>query len=95
MARTIIDVELEISQCNSALQDIVLGKRKTELIIGSGEYQNRYKFQEISPEWLQNKINKLQTELLSLAPNKEPTFRNHSTFAMVVPKFGSSEGGNY
>lgn len=93
MARTIIDVELELSQCNSALQDIVLGKRRTELIIGSGEYQNRYKFQEISPEWLQAKINSLQIELIALTPAKEPVFRNHATFAMVVPKFGSCDGG--
>ncbi len=95
MARTIIDVELEIAQCNSALQDMTLGKRRTELIIGSGEYQNRYKFQEISPEWIEARLNKLQAELIALTPTAQVSFRSTSTMTMIVPKYGNSVFGDF
>lgn len=88
MARTTEAIQADIALIQIAISDLYAGKRLTTLIVGTGDSQRRYSYQEITPENLKAHLNELYTELLSVATDPTPTFRNFASMPMIVGKAG-------
>jgi len=87
MARTLVDVEAELVTVNAAIQQLMQGKRVTQLEVGSGNFRRRYNYQEISMDSLKALRDELiaERDSLSITP-VAPTFRTNATIPMVVGK---------
>lgn len=88
MARTEVQIQADIATIQVALSDLYSGKRLTTLIVGTGDSQRRYTYQEITPEALKAHLNDLYAELLGIAADPTPTFRNFASIPMIVGKTG-------
>jgi len=88
MTRTALEIQTDIDNLQAALQDLYLGKRLTTLIIGTGDSQRRYSYQEITKEKLQEGINDLRAELLSVSASAEPVFRSYASMPIIINKVG-------
>lgn len=88
MARTELEIQTDINTIQVAISDLYSGKRLTTLIVGTGDSQRRYTYQEITPEALKEQLNELYRELLSIATDPTPTFRNFASMPMIIGKTG-------
>ena len=100
MARTVVEIQADITALERALQELNLGKRVTTLIVGSGPFARRYTHQEISVENIRGQLSRLQDELLQAqsvvagAP-LVPTFRSFGSMRLTLSKGTNSNRGNY
>jgi hypothetical protein len=83
---TIGEAQLQLSTINAAIQDMISGKRITELRIGSGDFQRLYKYQEINIDTLQALRSELRNIINTLTPNVRPVFRSNATIPLVIHK---------
>jgi uncharacterized coiled-coil protein SlyX len=98
MARTVLEIQTDLNTLTSAVSNLYLGKRITTLIVGSGAFQRRYTYQEISIENLNAQITRLQEELFAAQNTASagallPTFRAFSTLRFTCSK--GTNGGGY
>lgn len=87
MPRTILDVQTELTTVSAAIQDMIAGKRITELRVGSGDFARLYRYQEITLENLQAIRDALIQELADLNGEGILQFRNMSSVLLKVTKF--------
>ena len=66
MIRTREEIELDLNKLKEAELNLATGKVVTDLVIGSGDFQRRYSYQEIDHIFLSRTIRKLQQELQDL-----------------------------
>lgn len=85
MARTATEIQSELDTVNAALQELISGKRLTQLRIGSGEFSRLYEYQEITYEVLKQEQSNLTAELSTLE-STELKFRT-SYVPLTVNKF--------
>lgn len=85
MARTATEIQSELDTVNAALQELISGKRLTQLRIGSGEFSRLYEYQEITYEVLKQEQANLTAELSTLE-STELKFRT-SYVPLTVNKF--------
>jgi hypothetical protein len=89
MARTVIQVQADLTTVNSALQDLIAGKRLTQLRLGSGDFQRHYNYQEITYDVLKAEQADLTQELAALQSTPQMQFRTMSNLPLNVTKFRS------
>ena len=87
MARTIAEVQADLTTVNSALQNLISGKRITLLRLGSGDFARQYQYQEITYEVLKAEQNELTQELAALQSVSQLQFRTMSNVPLTVSKF--------
>lgn len=86
MADTIESLNAELIQVNNALADLISGNRTSELLIGSGSTQRRYKFSEITPEFLTREKLRI-TNALAMLENTSVIFRDTSFMRTTYRKW--------
>jgi hypothetical protein len=77
MAMTLAEAQLQLTQINTAIENLLQGKRITQLRVGSGTFQRLYQYQEISYEALEAKRQELLGYIDSLSETT-PTFKTGS-----------------
>ena len=87
MPRTVEEVRAELTTVNSAIQELISGRRLTQLRVGSGDFARLYVHQEISLDNLQSLRADLLQELAQLENTDGITFRKESNIVMVTSKF--------
>jgi len=88
MARTVTEVQAELDTVNAALQELISGKRLTQLRIGSGEFARLYQYQEITFDTIKAEQQDLLMELATLENAQNAiTFRNNAYIPLTVNKF--------
>lgn len=88
MARTITEVQAELNTVNSALQELISGRRLTQLRIGSGEFARLYQYQELTFDALKQEQQNLLDELAILEnASSSLQFRGTSFIPLTVSKF--------
>jgi hypothetical protein len=87
MARTLTEVQSELDTVNAALQELISGRRLTQLRIGSGEFARLYQYQELTYENLKAEQQRLLDELATLSATGELTLRSNSYIPLTVNKF--------
>jgi hypothetical protein len=88
MARTIVEVQAELATVNAALQELISGRRLTQLRIGSGEFARLYQYQELTYENLKLEQQNLLDELSVLqTETSSVTLRGNSFIPLTVNKF--------
>ena len=88
MARTQQQIQADITTVSAALSSLYSGQRLTTLIVGTGDSQRRYTYQEITVESLKEALNDLNQELLSLTPDVGMSFRSFGSLPLVIGKSG-------
>jgi hypothetical protein len=83
---TLTEAQIQLSTVNAAIQDIISGKRVTELRVGSGEFQRMYRYEEVSLESLIDLRNELRNTINTLTPEVKPVFRTNATIPLVIHK---------
>lgn len=87
MPRTITEVQADLAVVNAALQDLIAGKRLTQLRLGSGDFTRLFQYQEITYEVLKAEQAELTQELASLETQPQMQFRTMSHVQLNVTKF--------
>lgn len=87
MARTIDEVQADLTRVYSAIQDLIAGKRITQLRLGSGDFTRMYQYQEITYEVLKAEQADLTQELAALQAVPQMQFRTMSNIPLNVTKF--------
>lgn len=88
MARTITEVQAELDTVNAALQELIAGRRLTQLRIGSGEFARLYQYQELTFDTLKAEQQDLTMELATLeSAGSSIAFRSNSFVPLTVNKF--------
>lgn len=85
MAIPLEEARAQLITINSAIQQMIDGKRVSELRVGSGGFQRLYRFQEITLDSLKT----LQQELLITIDSYAPAvavFRTNAHIPLVVGK---------
>lgn len=85
MAIPLEEARAQLVTVNAAIQDIISGKRISELRIGSGDFMRLLRYQEVTFDELKT----IQRELLTIIDSyaiTTPTFRTNAHIAMVVTK---------
>ena len=83
---TLQEAELQLTQVNIAIQDLIMGKAISELKLGSGEFSRLYKFQDVTLESLTAYRTELRNLINALTPTVVPIFRSNSCIPFVVRK---------
>jgi hypothetical protein len=79
------EAKTQLITVNAAIQNLIEGKRISELKVGSGGFQRLLRYQEITIDSLRE----IQKELLVLIDSYEPTkpkFRTNAHIPMIVTK---------
>jgi hypothetical protein len=87
MARTIAEVQADLTTVNAALQNLIAGKRITQLRFGSGDFARQYQYQEITYDVLKAEQADLTQELAALQSEPQMQFRTMSNIPLTVSKF--------
>lgn len=87
MARTAVEIQFDLDTINSAIQDLLTGKRISELRLGSGDFARLYRFQDITYDTLQEERSNLLNELAQTTNTTEIVFRKQSHVQLRVTKF--------
>ncbi|MCK9622610.1 MAG: hypothetical protein M0R47_19000 [Methylobacter sp.] len=82
---TLAEAEAQLLTVNTAISDIIAGKRVTQLRIGSGNFQREMKFSEITIEALKELRSELM-EIINSYNNVAPVFRTNATIPLTVGK---------
>jgi len=83
---TIQEVQVQLTQVNIAIQDLIMGKSISELKLGSGEFSRWYKFGDVTLDSLRAYRRELLNLLNTLTPDVKPIFRTNSCIPLVVNK---------
>jgi hypothetical protein len=83
---TLSEAQLQLTTINAAIQDIISGKRITQLRIGSGDFQRLYHYSEITIESLTTLRSEIRNIINTLTPDVKPVFRTNATIPLVVHK---------
>lgn len=87
MARTVTEVQAELDTVNAALQELIAGRRLTQLRIGSGEFARLYQYQELTFDALKSEQQDLMMELRSLeSESTSIKFRSNANIPLTVVK---------
>lgn len=87
MARTIAEVQADLTTVNAALQNLIAGKRITQLRLGSGDFARQYQYQEITYDVLKAEQADLTQELAALQSEPQMQFRTMSNIPLNISKF--------
>jgi hypothetical protein len=87
MPRTILEIQAELTTVSAAIQDLIAGRRLTELRVGSGDFARLYRYQEITLDNLQAIRDELIQELAVLNQENGLQFRKMSNVLLKVTKF--------
>lgn len=93
MTRTIADVEADIEVINTALTEIISGKRVNRILLRSADFMREYFDQPITENFLLEWRDRLYQELYALqaiAGEVVMRFRPQTTIPLNVTKFGST-----
>lgn len=82
---TVDELNAELLQYQQALAEITSGNRVTEMVVGSGATQRKYKYQDINEEFIRSEIARLKGELLT-AQSQTPTYRASSVMYTTYGK---------
>ena len=84
---TLAEAEAQLLQINVAIQDLILGKRISELKVGSGEFSRWYKFEEVTLEALTAYRTELRSIIAALTPAAVPIFRANACIPLITRKW--------
>lgn len=88
MARTKTEIQSDLDIVNAAIQNLISGKRLTQLRIGSGDFARLYQYSEISYDVLKGLKDELTQELASITADVNGmTFRKQTHIPLTVKKF--------
>jgi hypothetical protein len=88
-ALTLQEASDQLTQVQIAISDLISGKRLSELSIGSGATERKYKYSEITIDNLVVLRNELRSIINALQPDVKPIFRSYANIPIIVEK------GNY
>lgn len=83
MARTLIEIQTDITNVNAAITALLTGSKLLELKVGSGDFARTYRWQELSLESLYSMRRTLYEELAAIEQTS-PTFVAGRTIPMFV-----------
>ena len=83
---TLAEAQAELALVNIAIQDVIAGKRVTELKLGNAEFANWYKFTDTPLEDLRAYRQTLLDRIASLSPDAIPVFKANACIPLVVRK---------
>lgn len=83
---TLEEAQLQLTQINTAIENLLQGKRITQLRVGSGTFQRLYTYQEISYEALIQERDKLLTYINSLSTDPTPKFMQYTSIPLYLKK---------
>ena len=86
MAITLDEATAQLLTVNTAISDLISGKRLNELRIGSGATQRMYRYSEITLEAMYLERADLRSIIASLQPTLRPTFRTNTNIPLFVSK---------
>ena len=87
MARTSTEIQADLTTVYSAIQDLIAGKRITQIRLGSGDFTRLYQYQEITYEVLKAEQNDLIQELAAIEGQPQMAFRSMTNIPLNVTKF--------
>lgn len=88
MSRTATEIQADLDIVNSAIQNLISGKRLTQLRIGSGDFARLYQYSEISYDVLKGLKDELTQELATITIESDGIkFRKQSHVPLTVKKF--------
>lgn len=87
MPRTLTEVQADLAVVNAALQDLIAGKRLTQLRLGSGDFTRLFQYQEITYDVLKAEQAELTQELASIQTQPQMQFRTMTNIPLNVTKF--------
>ena len=86
-SQTLIDARASLAQVNSAIEDIILGKRKTMIKIGSSSFARTYMY---SDKTTLDELRAYRNDLLEIISAYDisivPVFKNHLTIPLQIIK---------
>ena len=83
---TLAEAQAQLLTVNAAIEQLINGKRVTELKVGSGAFQRAYRYQEITMDSLLALRDELLATIASLSPTALPTFTTNMSFQHIVRK---------
>lgn len=82
---TLEEAKNQLATVQAAIQQLLEGKRLTQLKVGSGNFSRLYEYQELTLENLKNARDEL-LDVIDTFEGNEPRFKLHSTIPLVVGK---------
>lgn len=79
------ELKTQLSTVQSAISELLAGTKRTVLVVGSGNFQRRYEFGEVTLEALVELRDNLLQQICALE-GTTPTFRTNATIPLVVSK---------
>ena len=83
MARTIIEIQTDITNVNAAITALLTGNKLLELRVGSGDFARLYRWQDVTLDSLYAMRKSLYEELAAITL-EAPTFYVGKTVPLVV-----------
>ena len=83
---TLAQAQLQLSQVNVAIENLLLGKRINKLTLGSGEFAVTKGFNEVTLESLREYRAELRNYIMQLEPEVLPVFRANACIPIIVLK---------
>jgi len=84
---SLAEAQQQLATVNAAIQELLAGKRVTQLRIGSGSFQRMYVYQEINLETLYSLRQDLM-EVIASYSDAAPKFGSNLNFPLKVSKGG-------
>jgi hypothetical protein len=79
------DAQDALVTVNTAINEILSGKRRNRLEVGSGDFRRVFEYQQITLEELTRYRNEL-LQIIAALQEETPTFRTYATIPLVVSK---------
>jgi hypothetical protein len=83
---TLTEAQLQLSQVNIAIENLLSGKRVSRLTLGSGEFAITKSFNEITLESLREYRIELRNYITQIEPVALPIFRTNACIPIIVLK---------
>lgn len=83
---TLTETELALSSVNTAIAQLIAGKRLLELRVGSGNFARNFRYGEVTLEALKEYRDELIQLRQSLLPIASTQFRANATIPLIVKK---------
>ena len=84
---TLAEAEAQLLQINIAIQDLLLGKRISELKVGSGEFSRWLSYSEVTLDNLTAYRSELRAIIESLTPEATPIYRANACTPIITRKW--------
>lgn len=83
---TLSEIETALSSVNTAIAQLIAGKRLLELRVGSGNFARNFRYGEVTLDALKEYRDELMQLRNSVLPSSTTQFRSNATIPLIVKK---------